>query len=67
MVLANFSEIVQNNTIKSNFLVFLFEVWSHSFDAIPANTNICLSGGFISWLNMKMVSFESKTECPEYV
>ena len=61
MVLGNFKEIVQNNTSKSNLLFFLFEIWSHSFDAIPANTNIFLSGGFISRLNMKVVSFEGKT------
>ena len=30
-------------------------------DAIPANTNIFLSGGFISRLNMQVVSFEGKT------
>ena len=58
------SQIVQNNTSKCNLLVFLCGIWSHSFDAIPANTNIFLSGGFISRLNMKVVSFEGETECP---
>ena len=46
MVLAHFSEIVQNSTSKRGLLVFLFDVWSHSFDAIPANTKIVMSDGF---------------------
>jgi hypothetical protein len=58
---------VQNNTSKINLLVFLFEVWYHSFDTIPAIIKIFMSGGFENRLNMKVVSSDAKTECPMYV
>ena len=67
MLIGNFVKIVQNNTSKSNLLVFLFEVWSHSFDTVPAGTNIFMYVGFENRLNMKVVSSDGETECPIYV
>jgi hypothetical protein len=67
MLLGNVVKIVQSNTSKSNLLVFLFEVWSHSFDTIPASTKLFMSGGFENKLHMKVVSSDGETECSMYV